>query len=60
LDTTNKYLVAANGKGIVIMNPPRGPIPADDALTLAAWIVAMAEHMASLEFNDVRRAVENT
>lgn len=38
----NKFLVGAGGQGVVIMNPPRGPISEDDALNLIAWIAVLA------------------
>lgn len=39
----NKYLVGARGDKIAIQNPPRGDMTRDDALELAAWIVAIAD-----------------
>jgi hypothetical protein len=31
-------------QGITILKPPHGPITHDDALNLAAWLVALADH----------------
>lgn len=36
----NKFLVASQGNKLVIMNPPRFPISNQEALELAAWILA--------------------
>lgn len=42
IDTTNRFMVAARGNGeLVIMMPPLAPLSTEDALTLAAWIVAV-------------------
>lgn len=60
ISTFNKFAVAGMGDRITIMNPPRGQISADDALLLAAYLVCMAEHEASNEFNAVLEAVQNT
>lgn len=59
MDTFNKFAVAAGGDGLVILNPPRQPMPYDDALLLAAYLVAMAEPFASVKFEDVLREVES-
>lgn len=42
LDVTNINMVSVNGSSVVILNPPRGPITKEHALTLAAWIVTLA------------------
>jgi hypothetical protein len=44
LDTTNKFAVTASLQGITILKPPLGPITHDDALNLAAWLVALADN----------------
>jgi hypothetical protein len=44
LDTANKFAVTASLQGITILKPPLGPITHDDALNLAAWLVALADH----------------
>jgi hypothetical protein len=45
VDTLNKYAVGVRGDVLVLLNPPgRGEwIPKDDALVLAAYLVAMAD-----------------
>jgi hypothetical protein len=58
IDTTNKHLVSSQGERIVIMLPPRGPIEKDDALTLAAWIVAIVGDEE--RFREILSAVEGT
>ena len=45
MDTPNKYLVSGT-EGllrIVVGNPPHGSISKQDALLLAAWLVALAD-----------------
>lgn len=59
LDVTNKYLVAAAGPNIVILNPPRS-LSVDDAMVFAAWIVALAEYRAKTPFSDVLDKVQST
>lgn len=58
IDTSNKYMVGMQGNGIAIMFPPRGPIHRDEALTLAAWLVALADHGG--QFGKILEAVQNT
>ena len=59
MEIINNRLVGVQGTAIVVMLPfQRGT--ADEALRHAAWLVAMAEPLASVAFDDVRRAVENT
>ena len=43
IETFNAHMVAVNGQGIVILNPPRYPMSQDDALLLAAWLVSLAD-----------------
>lgn len=44
VDTLNRYMVAVGGDGKVqIMNPPRAPMTKEEALALAAWLVALAD-----------------
>lgn len=59
IDTSNKFLVTTIGNHFLMrLSPAR--ISADDALLLAAWLVAMAEPYASHKFADVLTAVQNT
>lgn len=60
IDTTNKFIVAWTEHGIALLNPPRSPISADDALLLAAWLVAIAEGVGPHRFDEVLKAVQNT
>ena len=60
MDTTdifNKYGVASNSKGIVFLMPPREPMTDDEAVQLAAWLVAMALR-PTLSFKDVLDAIQ--
>lgn len=60
VSTFNKFAVMVSGDQVRIGIPPRGTIDANDALLLAAYLVAMAEHMAENSFSDVLEAVQNT
>jgi len=42
-NTLNKYAVGASGARIIILRPPRGSMSPDDAMNLAAWLVALAD-----------------
>lgn len=42
IDTTNKFLVAGSGNDIVFLRPVPSRISHQDALLLAAYLVAMA------------------
>lgn len=59
INTANKFLVASNSQGIVIMTDPR-KLTYDDALLLAAYLVSMAEPFASYKFPDVLEAVQGS
>lgn len=59
IDTSNDFLVGSNGEKVVIMNPPR-QMTHDQALRLAAWLVAIADGEGSHKFADVLRAVQST
>lgn len=41
VDTFNKFLVASNGDGVTFLRPLPQRLSADDALLLAAYIVAI-------------------
>lgn len=43
IDTTNKMLLGAIGPNFVISKPPSIEMSKDEAINLAAWIVAMAD-----------------
>lgn len=59
IETFNKFMVAVSGRGIGMLNPPRGPMTADDALILAAYLVSIAEMDATHKFEEVLKAVQN-
>jgi hypothetical protein len=59
IDTANKFMVACQGDKVAIMNPPRGLLSQDEALALAAWLVALSFAERS-RFDEVLNAVENT
>lgn len=58
----NIHMVAARGKSITLMRPPRPAeiLSADAALELAAWLVALAEIHATRKFDEVLVEVQNT
>lgn len=58
MDATNKFLVASQGDKLLMMNPPRGSFSHDDAVMLAAWLVAMADK-ATISYQDAVDAVES-
>lgn len=58
VDTANKFMVAKQGRNILIMNPPRGPISKHDAMVLAAWLVALGDD-DGLSFEAAKDAVES-
>jgi hypothetical protein len=60
MDIMNKFMVAASRSKVCIMNPPRGEMSPDDALLLAAWLVALASPMATEPFEAVLEEVENS
>jgi hypothetical protein len=53
----NSFLVAVQGDNIVMFNPPRGPISKEQALNLAAWLVALAD--TEDKFDRVLAAVQS-
>ena len=58
IDTTNRFLVSVSGtREIAILNPPRGQMTREAALTFAAWIVVLADEG---DFPLYRSAVERT
>jgi hypothetical protein len=59
INTINDHLVGVNGAGVVVTLPPRGPMDRDEALRLAAWLVAVADPHGE-RFEEIRNAVLNT
>ena len=43
LDLGNKFCVGVSGARLIISKPPRGSMSLDDAVNLAAWLVALAD-----------------
>lgn len=62
IDTTNKHLVSSTGDEIVILNPPArmARMSRVDALTFAAWIVAVADIGDDPTFAEILDAVRST
>ena len=58
LDFSNQWLVSA-GRDTVFIGRPSATqnMSADEALILAAWLVAIAEPKSELTFDEVRREV---
>lgn len=57
MDTTNKFMVCAKGNEFAMLRQP-GNMSRDDALNLAAWLVAMADRDG--KFPAILEAVQNT
>lgn len=61
IDTFNRNLVGLHlGSGSITVQQPRARMTPDEALTHAAWLVAVAETSATHSFADVLEAVRNT
>jgi len=60
LNTMNKYGVAVTGGRIQMLMPPRGSFSKEDALTLAAWLVVLADDAPPHKFMSIVEAVQNT
>ena len=58
MDVMNKFLVGTSVPGRIVIQCPPHTLTPDDALLLAAWLVALAEPQAAVKFHDVRKAVE--
>ena len=54
----NQYIVGVRGGLIVVLHPPLSMTP-NEALAFAAWIVALAEPLASTAFADVLSEVQS-
>jgi len=57
IDTSNKFAVAMVPGGVKICAPKYSVLSPDEALSLAAWLVACAECEASVGFPAVLRAI---
>lgn len=58
VDTTNDFFVGVQGNRVVIMRPVPNLLTKEQALRLAAWLVALADD--DCEFPAVLKAVQNT
>lgn len=60
MDTANRFLVCAQGDTLVLLRSPQR-ISKDEALNLAAWLVALADKSVDHEsFKQLLDAVEST
>lgn len=60
IDTMNKFMVGIQGNEVVMLLPPPPRLSPDDAMLLAAYLVALAEHKAEHSFESVLEAVIGT
>lgn len=64
IDTANYFVVVAKGGTVQVRYPPRRPITPREALSLAAWLVCMAEvvepALAKGEFQRTLEAIQNS
>jgi hypothetical protein len=66
IDTINAHIVCVVGNNAIIVgNPPTGPLTRQQALSLAAWLVAMVEAADPADegcptFEQVLQAVRST
>ena len=59
VDTSNKFMVARNRDRLFIMRTPPPAISDDDAINLAAWLVAMVDD-GDDKFAATINAIKNT
>lgn len=43
IDTTNQFMVGANRDRVIVQIPVRRPLEKEEAIRLAAWLVAIAD-----------------
>lgn len=61
IDLANRFLVGeAQGNIVIGRIREAAYLSPDEALVLAAWLVAIAEPFAGIRFDDLRRDVEDT
>jgi len=58
-DTTNRNMVCVQGDMIRVLLPPLRPISKAEALSLAAWLVALAADDPEKDFTPLLQAVLN-
>jgi hypothetical protein len=59
IDTGNYFLITAQGENVLIMRPPMRPITREQALNMAAFLVAIADPTRE-RFEQVLTAVCST
>ena len=59
IETFNKYGVGMQGGKFGMLMPPRGLMTQDEALLLAAWLVALADPVGD-KFHAIFDAVQRT
>lgn len=59
MDVPNKFVVGSSGDRIRILRLQADMTP-DEALNLAAWLVALADGQGKDKFEEVLAAVQNT
>ena len=61
IETTNDHLVGRRGDHTIVTFPPHAPMGRDEALRLAAWLVAVTDESADYsDFHAVLEAVSQT
>ncbi len=53
----NKFFIGSVGNKLIISHPPLGPIEKEEALNLAAWIVALCPEK---DFDKILESVYNS
>lgn len=60
ISVKNDHFVGSNGDSVGMVLPPVGPIPSEQAIRLAAWLVICAGDYDAKRFAEVFRAVSST
>jgi len=60
MDVSNQFMVGALGDKVVITLPPTRPLSKEEALTLAAWLVAIVTGDPEHVFQPILSAVLST
>ena len=56
----NQYMIGATRNTVLIGQPVMGYMTPLQALTLAAWLVAVAEPMSVVKFDGILKQVQNS
>ena len=59
IETLNKFMVGVIGPDVIVGKFVGGRLSPQDALLLAAYLVAMAEIQTEQKFDEVLKAVQN-